>query len=181
MSPRPTATDGAAQTTRTLRLVPERSRVRFRVRSGPGPLKVQGSLRDVRGELHCAGGEPVAVKGAARAASIDTGLRRRDRHLRSADFLAAEAHPDIAFDSTAITPLGDGAWLVLGELRLRGVEQTLTVVAAVDEQPDGDLHVRVNTRLDRRAFGVAASALDPVMVGRHIDVTLDLVATERPA
>ncbi|WP_105970360.1 YceI family protein [Streptomyces geranii] len=62
------------------------------------------------------------VEAVISAASIDTGNATRDDHLRSADFLDVERHPEITFRSTGLTP-GAGAdrWLVHGELGMRGV------------------------------------------------------------
>ena len=44
------------------------------------------------------GGSSVEV--AINAASIDTGIKRRDAHLRSADFLEADRYPHIRFQSS---------------------------------------------------------------------------------
>src|SRR4051812_34626053 len=50
------------------------------------------------------------------AASIDTGDPERDEHLRSADFLDVEHHPDIVFRSTSVRPGDEGHWEVVGDL-----------------------------------------------------------------
>lgn len=55
------------------------------------------------------------------AASIDTGSRIRDDHLRSADFLDVPAHPVIAYRSTGLSPAGPDRWTVHGPLTARGV------------------------------------------------------------
>src|SRR5690606_12015883 len=41
------------------------------------------------------------------AASIDTGVERRDNHLRTADFFDVEQFPTITFTSTQVEPAGD--------------------------------------------------------------------------
>ncbi|CAL9492639.1 YceI family protein [Streptomyces sp. enrichment culture] len=61
------------------------------------------------------------VEAVIRAASIDTGNGTRDTHLRSADFLDAERHPEITYRSTGLTGTGPDRWTVHGELSLRGV------------------------------------------------------------
>src|SRR5262245_58886409 len=43
-----------------------------------------------------------SVKLAIKTASIDTGIDKRDSHLRSADFLEADKYPAITFESTKI-------------------------------------------------------------------------------
>ena len=39
-----------------------------------------------------------------RSASIETGSKRRDAHLRAADFLEADRFPEIRFQSTQVEP-----------------------------------------------------------------------------
>ncbi|MEU9732453.1 YceI family protein [Streptomyces sp. NPDC048002] len=61
------------------------------------------------------------VEAVIRAASIDTGNAARDTHLRSADFLDVERHPEITYRSTGLTPAGQDRWTVHGDLAMRGV------------------------------------------------------------
>ncbi|MET7450355.1 YceI family protein [Streptomyces sp. NPDC005574] len=61
------------------------------------------------------------VEAVIRAASVDTGNATRDTHLRSADFLDVEAHPEITYRSTGVTAAGTDRWTVHGELGMRGV------------------------------------------------------------
>lgn len=49
------------------------------------------------------------VEASIAADSIDTGNGMRDKHLRSADFLDAERHPEITYVSRALTPAGPTA------------------------------------------------------------------------
>lgn len=53
------------------------------------------------------------------AASVATGNARRDRHLRSPDFLAASEHPYVRFASAAARLDGDSL-MVRGQLSARG-------------------------------------------------------------
>src|SRR5687768_16509038 len=65
------------------------------------------------------GGSSVEV--AIKAASIDTGIKRRDVHLRSGDFLEAERYPHIRFQSTKIEAGRDRDTLRLtGSLTIKG-------------------------------------------------------------
>ncbi|GHH69793.1 hypothetical protein GCM10018793_02810 [Streptomyces sulfonofaciens] len=61
------------------------------------------------------------VEAVIRSASIDTGNGMRDGHLRSADFLDVERHPEITYRSTGLTPAGPDRWTVHGELGMHGV------------------------------------------------------------
>lgn len=61
------------------------------------------------------------------AASIDTGMRRRDDHLRSADFLDAARHPRVEFYSERFIHRSGSRWAVAGALTLHGVSRSVTL------------------------------------------------------
>lgn len=61
------------------------------------------------------------------AASIDTGLRMRDDHLRSADFLDAARHPTVEFYSERFIHRSGSRWAVAGALTLHGVSRSVTL------------------------------------------------------
>ncbi len=58
--------------------------------------------------------------------SIDTGLKKRDDHLRSPDFFNVKQFPVITFQSTAVHATDDG-YRVTGDLLLHGVTKSVTV------------------------------------------------------
>ena len=60
------------------------------------------------------------------AASLDTGIGRRDRHLRSEDFFHVEKFPAIIFESLRVEGAGRRL-LVVGRLTLRGVTREVRV------------------------------------------------------
>lgn len=71
-----------------------------------------------------------------KADSVDTGLAKRDEHLRNPDFLNAKQFPVIAFNSTEVEDDG-GVLRVTGELMLHGVTRPLTIeLAKVGEGED---------------------------------------------
>ena len=55
------------------------------------------------------------------AASIDTGIEKRDNHLRSADFFDVEKYPTITFKSTAVRDVSERGFTLVGELTIRGI------------------------------------------------------------
>ena len=60
------------------------------------------------------------------AASLDTGITMRDRHLRSEDFFHVEKFPAITFESLRVEGAGRRL-LVVGRLTLRGVTREVRV------------------------------------------------------
>ena len=60
------------------------------------------------------------------AASIDTGMKKRDDHLRSPDFFNAMEFPEIIFKSTKVMFKGKGA-TVTGDLTIMGVTRSVSL------------------------------------------------------
>ena len=58
-------------------------------------------------------------------ASIDSAHEERDEHLRSADFLHVEQHPQAEFTSTSYQPTGDNTAVMEGDFTLNGVTRTI--------------------------------------------------------
>ncbi|MBI1190084.1 MAG: polyisoprenoid-binding protein [Tepidisphaera sp.] len=58
---------------------------------------------------------------------LDTGNEKRDQHLRSPDFFSAKEFPTITYKSKSITPAGENAYDVTGELTLHGQTKPLNV------------------------------------------------------
>ncbi len=83
--------------------------------------KVRGTFEDLDATIVVAEDPSQStVEIEAKAASVTTGTRDRDAHLRSADFLDAEQHPLITFRSTDLAPAGR-KWKLTGDLTIRGV------------------------------------------------------------
>ena len=60
------------------------------------------------------------------AESIDTNNKKRDEHLRKADFLDTKMYPDIRFQSQQLNVSADG-YILIGELSLHGVSKNIEV------------------------------------------------------
>jgi polyisoprenoid-binding protein YceI len=61
------------------------------------------------------------------AESIDTGIRNRDNHLRSADFFDVSAFPELSFQSTEIVHVQGQEYLAKGRLTIKDVSRNMSV------------------------------------------------------
>ena len=59
--------------------------------------------------------------------SIDTGLRKRDKHLRSEDFLDASEYPLITFKSSSIEKQDDSSLKLTGTLTIKDVSREISI------------------------------------------------------
>ena len=85
-------------------LVPERSTITFKIRNMWGLLRVKGRFTEFSGDGQLTGKGAVYGRLDIRAASLRTGIGRRDQHLRSADFFDVEHYPEISVVVTALQP-----------------------------------------------------------------------------
>lgn len=56
--------------------------------------------------------------------SVDTGIEKRDNHLRSEDFFLADKHPYITFSMKSYKADGDEG-VMIGDLTIRGITKTV--------------------------------------------------------
>ena len=92
--------------------------------------------------------------------TVDTGVEKRDAHLKSADFFEVSKYPSMTFKSKSVKKDGDG-FDVTGDLTMHGVtkEVVLKVDAPSKEQTgmDGKSKARgfeATTTLNRKDFGL---------------------------
>ncbi len=118
------------------------------------------------------------------ADSVFTNHKRRDRHLRSPDFLNAREFPNIVFTGTAAEALTDNTGTVTGELQLLGQTRPVTldvtlVNAAV--YPFGHekftLGISARTAFTRSQFGMSYGIGD--LVGDEIELMFEFEAIQQ--
>src|SRR5438132_7515162 len=59
--------------------------------------------------------------------SIDTGIVKRDNHLRSPEFFNVEKYPEMTFRSHSVKQTGQQAGDILGDLTMHGVTKPITL------------------------------------------------------
>jgi polyisoprenoid-binding protein YceI len=82
--------------------------------------------------------------------SIDTRIKKRDDHLRSAEFFNVDKYPQITFKSRSVKQTGPQSGDILGDLTIHGVTKPIT------------LHVKLVTPLNdtsRTRWGIT---VDPI-------------------
>jgi polyisoprenoid-binding protein YceI len=66
-------------------------------------------------------------------ASVFTNHRKRDDHLRSADFLNSAEFPEMVFTSAGATRSADGTFVIEGQLELLGTPQPMSIRATLNK------------------------------------------------
>lgn len=144
----------------------------------------RGRFEKVEGKVRWddAAPERSAIEVRIDAASVDTNLKQRDDHLRSADFLDAEKHPSLTFRSTGVEKTKDG-YAVAGELTIRGITRPVSLQISnfgpEVRDPWGNFRrgADATATVSRKAFGMtwnAALELGGVAVGDEVQISLEV-------
>lgn len=117
-----------------------------------------GSFADVSGELMLDEENPEnsSVTATIKAASLRSDNDTREGHLKSGNWLDAEAFPEITFVSTAVEQIDETSAKVTGDLTVRGVTKPVTLDVKLK-------NMGADPVSKRKAVGFSATAI----VNRH--------------
>ena len=155
---------------------------------------VRGHFKNIQGILIFDPANPGAasVEVTIDANGIWSGEPDRDTHLRSADFLDAETHPQIVFKGNEVELIGETDATLIGELTIRGVTRRVSLSVrylgqwqtpwwqgGVDRGPKTRAGFMATTTINRLDFGVSWNApleKHGVVVGNTVEITIDAEA-----
>jgi polyisoprenoid-binding protein YceI len=108
------------------------------------------------------------------AGSFDTKNKKRDDHLRSADFFEVIKYPTISFTADSVRPIGFGRLQVSGLLTVHGRSRPLTLDAEVSSDGGSSATVTTEVEIDRSLFGLTwakmgAGIKNHVTIRAHFD------------
>ena len=114
--------------------------------------------------------------------SIDTGIVKRDNHLRSPEFFAVEKYPDISFKSRSVKQTGPQAGDILGDLTMHGVTKPITLHVKLLTSPN-EARTRWSVATDplkRREFNLmfAQAAESMSGISQTVAINIEIEATK---
>ncbi len=144
--------------------------------------QVRGMFPGMQGTVSFENGKPTAFDVTIAVDKLNTGVVKRDQHLKSADFFEAEKYPVMRFKSTQVVSEADG-FRVTGRLTIKGVSHEVALLFKGLDDPRIDPWK--NTRrggtasftVDRRDYGMNWNApMDGggVLIGNDVAVTVDM-------
>ena len=150
--------------------------------------KTKGRFSDFAGTVHIAE-DPLesSVSVTIQANSVDTRDEQRDAHLRSGDFFDVESWPTLTYESRSVRQVGDGRYVLEGDLTVKGVTQPVPLEltfegGAVDPWGGVRLGFSAKAELDREAFGLtwnAALETGGVVVGKKVSIEIEAEAIKQ--
>ncbi|MFC5944460.1 YceI family protein [Micromonospora harpali] len=144
--------------------------------------KVRGEFADATATITIAE-DPMqsSVSATIQAASISTAQADRDGHLRSPEFLDAEAFPTLEYRSTGVKSRDGNEFVLTGELTIKGVTRPVELEVefeGVGRSPFGQdiFGFSASTEIDREDFGLTwnvALETGGVLVGKKIKIEIE--------
>jgi len=162
---------------------PTHSHVSFAVRV-LSVSTTRGRFHALRGHLHIDEQNPANswVEAEVEAASIDTHIKLRDAHLRSAAFFDVKQYPTISFTSTNVEHVGGQNYQVTGNLTLHGVTRPITFDVAYRGQSTlmgARTGLTAKATINRNDFGVGRGAAVQLVASSIATIEIDLEAVQQ--
>jgi polyisoprenoid-binding protein YceI len=183
-----TTTTTLQQTTGTWTIDSSHTRVGFSAKHAM-VATVRGQFNEFDGTLSLDGAEPEQSSATVtiKAGSISTGSDDRDNHVRSADFLDVESHPELTFRSTGVRYEGGDDFVMTGDLTIRGTTRPVELKVDLEglaSDPFGNERIGFSgeTTISRKDFGLTwnvALEAGGVLVSDKVKITLDVSAIKQ--
>jgi polyisoprenoid-binding protein YceI len=155
-------------------LDPDRTTIQISAKANWGLQTVRASFRLDGGSFQIdEDGNLTDVAAVIDAESFFSRNTRRDRNIKSPNFLDVATYPKISFEGGPSTP-HDGGVLLNGLVSIHGVTEPVEVRVLDAAVEDGAARFSATARLDRTRFGMTHL---PRRVGKLIDLSFAVVAT----
>jgi len=146
---------------------------------------VHGKFNEFTGTVSLDGTAVKEATGTIQAKSIDTGIEKRDDHLRSDAFFDVAKFPTITFQSKRTEKQGSDTTLI-GDFTMHGVTKEISLPLTVKgpiKDPWGNTRVglQARTKINRRDFGIKFSQTletGALVVGDEIELEINAEAVK---
>lgn len=152
---------------------PAKSTVIVKAKSMWGLVPVKGRFTEFSGDGQLAAPQTVSGSVTIKAASLRTGIRKRDEHLHSADFFEAEKFPEIRVLISGADVVDGDTIDLRADLTIKGTTKPLTLRTKVTPVGDGGMRLVTKATVNRQDFGVDGNLVG--MIGDNATISGDLV------
>lgn len=172
----------------TYKVDPLHTSVSFSVRH-LGINSVKGKFKEFEGALVLEGDTLMEARGTIQVPSVDTGVEKRDNHLRTADFFDAAKYPTITFKTKRVEQGGSGQPVLIADFTMRGVTKELRLPAKMSKptkDPWGGTRVglEAKTKLNRKDYGINYHEVletGAMAVGEEVELEINTEAVKESA
>ena len=129
--------------------------------------------------------ETLQVEATINVGSINTGIERRDNHLRSDDFFNAEQFPAMTFVSKGVRNIDGDEFELVGDLTIRDVTKEVVLegefLGAAAQGEKQKVGFEAETTINRFDYNLKWDKLTEAggfVVGEEVDIILELELEE---
>lgn len=149
---------------------------------------VHGRFNSFTGSVTLENNKLESGTGAIQTKSIDTGIEKRDNHLRSPDFFDAAKYPTITFQSKRAEKKGDETILV-ADFTMHGVTREISLPVSVKgpiKDPMGHTRIGIEAKakLNRKDYGLKYNQIletGGMAVGEEVEIEINAEAIKEAA
>ncbi len=153
-----------------------------------GVSNVKGHFDEFTGSLVLDNGSIKEASGTIQVKSVNTGMEKRDNHLRTADFFDAARYPLITFKTKRVEKSGEQTFLI-ADFTMRGVTKELRLPVTLSgpiKDPHGNTRIGLEARttLNRKDYGIQFNAVmetGGLLVGEEVAIEINAEATKEAA
>ena len=161
----------------TYRFDPSGSTIGFSVHQFLGTT--QGRFTRFNGKINVEREHPEtsSVTAQIEVGSIDTRIKKRDDHLRSAEFFNVEMFPQITFKSRSVKQTGPQSGDILGDLAIHGLTKPVTLHVKLVTPPNETNRTRWAVTVDpitRRDFNLMFAPATETVSGISQTVAINI-------
>src|SRR6266699_2227006 len=133
-----TALTSAVLASESYRFDPPRSTIGLTVHQFLGTTHGRFTKFDGKIDIDREHPEKSSVTSKIEVRSIDTGIVKRDNHLRSPEFFDVQKFPEITFKSRSVRQTGQQGGDILGDLTMHGITKPTTLHVKLLSPMSGD-------------------------------------------
>jgi polyisoprenoid-binding protein YceI len=147
----------------TWNVVPDQSTVTVKVKSMWGLVPVKGRFTEVSGSGQLTAPQTVSGTIEIKAASLKTGIRKRDEHMYSADFFEVEKFPDITVVVSGVEAINGDNVDLRAQLTVKGTTKPVQLKTKVTPVGDGSMRLTTKATVNRQDFGVNGNLMGMIV------------------
>jgi polyisoprenoid-binding protein YceI len=172
-----------SQANETYQFDPSHSRISFTVHQFLGTTV--GKFTRFEGKIDIDRNHPEQSSVIARidVGSVNTGIARRDDHLRSADFFNVTKYPEIRFKSRSVMRTAEKSGDIFGDLTMHGVTKPITLhvrlISPISAEASRTRWAVATEPLKRRDFGLSFGEATEAVSGisQTVAINIEIEAT----
>lgn len=143
---------------------PAHSTIGFKSKSFWGLAPVKGRFAEFSGDGQITNTQTVFGRIDIKAASLDTKIGKRNKHLRSADYFEVAKFPDISVIVTGADAIDGDTVDLRAQLTIKSTTAPIALRTKVAVLDDGAVRLSTRATIDRKDFGV-----DGNLMGMAVD------------